>query len=857
MNRHARVLVQLIQIVLCLAGMDASRVYGELPNPILETVFPAGGAAGETVDVTISGSALDGLATLHSSVPGIRFEQHTNDPQRFRISIPSGTPPGLYDLWAVCAAGLSSPRPFLIGNRSEILEIEPNESADSSQSVPLDVVINGQVEKAGDQDHFRFTAKRGQRVIIECWAERIDSRLRAVLEVLAADGRRLAVNRGYFGIDPLIDFRVPADGIYVVRVHDLVYAGGSEHYYRLDIDTGPRVVFAFPSVVQRGQAATVTLFGWNLRVDRSGSRATAISSHSAPVGAGGPSGGAHRETVTEDPRSLPVHGDLHGFDRVDVDLPAEQTHRAWPLPVRLRPAQVALEGFAYQFPGGHAPLVIGVTDVPVTRGGGQNHSPGTAQVIPCPCEVNGQLVAGDQRDWFAIDARRGEVLYFEAFAERAHSPLDLDLSILDSTGQQELARFSDELKNIGRQALPTDHLDPAGRWVVPDDGRYLVVVRNLIGGLHSDLRRTYRLSVRREEPELQLAVLPHRSEPAALNVPRGGRAVLDVLAFRRRGLNTSIRIAAHDLPAGIECPDVWLGPGVDRGTVVVSAKDDAPAMIGELQLTGFADSADRSNARGGAVVRTGLPRGWGRLTSKIPLAVAGEAPLRISADGHEPRDHHLYGELRVRHSPGGILDVAVYVERREDNQEAPIKIMGIGLPEMIRNQTATIPAGQNKGYISFYLPRTLPVGSYSLAIQAETTVPIPNSEKTETVTVYSNPVTLDVHPPAFHVVVDPDAPRRIKRGQVVQVNYSAHRVNGFISKIHTELASPGRVTKVIGLRGRGVSFVGQIETGTIQIIANEDAPLGQQPFLRLYAIGVLEDEPLFHGSSFLELEVVE
>ena len=54
-----------------------------------------------------------------------------------------------------------------------------------------------------------------------------------------------------------------------------------------------------------------------------------------------------------------------------------------------------------------------------------------------------------------------------------------------------------------------------------------------------------------------------------------------------------------------------------------------------------------------------------------------------------------------------------------------------------------------------------------------------------------------------------------------------------------------------------MTFVGQAESGNIQIIANEDAPLGQQPFLRLYAVGVLEDEPVYHGSCLLPLEIVE
>ena len=74
-----------------------------------------------------------------------------------------------------------------------------------------------------------------------------------------------------------------------------------------------------------------------------------------------------------------------------------------------------------------------------------------------------------------------------------------------------------------------------------------------------------------------------------------------------------------------------------------------------------------------------------------------------------------------------------------------------------------------------------------------------------------------------------------------------------IDKIHTEVEAPA--VKVDGLRVRGVTFVGQTEEGTLQIIANEDAPLGKQPFIRLSAVGVVEDQAVYHGSCFLNLEI--
>jgi len=802
-----------LAIGLALATTTAATA--QLPNPALNTVFPPGGQVGQTVDVTIAGDALEELETLQCSDQRIRFQPV--GPNQFRATIPADVMPGAYDLWAVGRNGVSSQRTFVLGNRSELLEAEPNETPDSAQSIPLDVVVNGRIEKGGDQDQFRFSAKQGQRVVIECRAERIDSRLSAVLELYDNNGRRIAVNRGSAGIDPMIDFRVPADGDYVVKLFDLVFSGSGEHYYRLEVDTGPRVAFAVPCVVQRGKPARVTLYGWN----------------------------------------LPQKGDAFDSAQVDVQPPSEPLLA--PMPVRLRAEQVTVDAFAYHYPGGHASVSIGVTDVPVIAEQQVSHSVDSAQEISFPCEVSGQLLAGDEQDWYAVQAERGDVIWIEAFGARIGSPVDLDVSLLDSSGENELARFSDDVQNVGGKRFPSNHLDPAGRWVVHEDGRYLIMIRNLIGGLEDDPRRVYRLSLRREEPDFDLAVVPRSEAPLSLNVSKGGRSIVDVLAFRRRGLTGAIRITATDLPAGVECPDIWLGPGVNSAPLTITADAKAANLVSTLNVEGHAESVGRRTARGGTTVRGGTANGWGRLTATIPLALRGESSLRIVADGHETRPHHLYGDMNVRHSPGGMFDVAVHLERRDTGHNPPVELIGVGVPASIKNQTATIPAGSNKGYLSFYLPPTLPVGRYTWAVKAVTTVPgATNKETGQTeanqVTVFSNPVTVDVRPAAFVVDVDPYAPKTIRRGEIVKVNYVARRINGFISKIHTELMAPD---EVVGIRGRGVTFVGQTDSGTIQIVANDNAPLGQQPFLRLYAVGVVEDQPVYHGSCFLDLEIVE
>src|ERR1035438_3622118 len=57
----------------------------QLPNPVLHTVFPAGGQAGTTVIVAIDGTSLDGLRDIRSTIP--QWTAKKIDAKRFSIEI--------------------------------------------------------------------------------------------------------------------------------------------------------------------------------------------------------------------------------------------------------------------------------------------------------------------------------------------------------------------------------------------------------------------------------------------------------------------------------------------------------------------------------------------------------------------------------------------------------------------------------------------------------------------------------------------------------------------------------------------------------------------------------------------------
>jgi hypothetical protein len=335
------------QVLVLLFALPGS-VKGQAKNPVLNNVFPPGGQAGSTVEVVAHGSDLDGLTSIICSCAGVTFRPIAED--RFAAVIPADAPTGSYDIRVVGVYGVSSPQTFVVGSRPELIESSANNDS-AAPVAKLNSVVNGRVEKNGDVDTFRFDAHAGNRLIIDCRAERMDSRLRAVLELFDPSGRRVATSRGYFGIDPLIDFRVPTDGAYMLKIYDRTYTGSDDHFYRLSIDAGPRVLFAFPSTVAVGSTSRVTLYGWNLTMPQPG--LVAANDRNVAKGEFGEAGNDRSVTTAE---VSPALGPDPPFDRIEVDVTAPKPGEHYSVPLLLRSGQASLDVFAYRYPGSDEPI---------------------------------------------------------------------------------------------------------------------------------------------------------------------------------------------------------------------------------------------------------------------------------------------------------------------------------------------------------------------------------------------------------------------------------------------------------------------------------------------------------------------
>src|SRR5262249_1273868 len=147
----------------CLALMAAAPPKTlEPPQPVLQWIYPAGGRQGTTVEVTLSGTAVEPQTVLVSG-EGVRARRV--DDQRIAVEIAADAPMGVRELRVLNAGGISNRFRFELGELPEIAEREPNSDRQAPQRIELlPVVVNGQIQE-GDRDYFRFHATAGQTIV--------------------------------------------------------------------------------------------------------------------------------------------------------------------------------------------------------------------------------------------------------------------------------------------------------------------------------------------------------------------------------------------------------------------------------------------------------------------------------------------------------------------------------------------------------------------------------------------------------------------------------------------------------------------------------------------------------------------
>jgi hypothetical protein len=700
--------VKALMFITAVAAPLLSRA--ELPLTRLSTLFPPGGRAGTSFEVAITGTDLDETNHLHfshtniTSKPKLSEKTGEPDPNRFLVTIGADVPPGIYEARAVGRFGASNPRGFVVGNLAELTSPTTNHTAESAAEVTLGTVVNGRAD-ANAVDYYQFSAKKGQRVLVECLAKDIDSRLDDTLILSDTGGRELERQRR----GGLLDFIAPVDGRFVIGVSDFIYRGGDEYFYRLTIGAGPHLDFVFPPAGLPGTKAQYTLYGRNLP---GGASTNGLSIDGKPL-----------EQLT-----------------VEIELPeGPAAQRSPPTGLALKPAEAVIEGLEYRLNTGRevsSPVLLSFATAPVVRESEPNSEPEQAQTVSVPCEFVGQFYPAGDRDWLKFEAKKGEIYWIEAFSHRLGlptAPFALVQRVTRNDKGEDQASDVNEIyasdANIGGPEFNTSTRDPSGRFEVKEDGVYRVRVSDLFNRYQSNPRFVYRLSVRKETPDFRLVALPQAPPPlnkdakeATLWTPllrRGETVPVKVLAFRRDNFEGEIQLGVEGLPRGVTAGAGRIETSKNSGLLFLTAAEDVESWFGPVTVVGKATVAGNElmrKARAGTI-------SWSvpdynneavrpRLARALFLTISGaeSAPVTI-----EPTENKTWEAVS-----GTKLQIPLNVIRRgEFNETLSLKATGVagldGLKELtVENKTNAasleIDLGQQK----------LSAGTYTFYLQAQT-----------------------------------------------------------------------------------------------------------------------------------------
>lgn len=678
----------------------------QLPTSTLETIFPAGGQTGTTVEVEIRGKDLDEARSLHFSHQGIAAKPKMAEADdfhekpypvrgRFVVSIKKDVPPGIYEVRVVSRFGISNPRAFVVGSLPEVLkEGNPNRAQDA-MPVKLGSTVNARAKKAAI-DYYAVDLKKGQDMLVDCWGQRIDSRMNPTLMVTGPSGKELARARDVEHRDAVVHVRAPRDGTYTVAVWDFLYDGGDDYPYRLSLVDAPYIDFIFPPVGEAGKTGQYTIYGRNL------------------------------------PAGKPANGmtvGLSGLEQqvVKVALPGGNNTSRLPIGDYLAPYSAPISGKLFRIKGSNPALInYAAAPVVVEKEPENNDQP---QAVKVPCEYAGQFYPYGDKDWISFEAKKGEVYWINLVSHRlgvaADPLLVVERVTQDKEGKEQIKEIAavDDPKypnNDDNYNMKTD--DPWYRLRVDQDATYRVMVKDLYNNPTSDPRFVYRLQIQQQQPDFQLvAFSPPRKgsrnemSPSACVLRKGGAAALRLQVLRKNGFDGEVAVSVEGLPAGVTCAGASIGGKVRRGWLVFESTEKTKPWAGPIRIVGKAKINGKDvtrTARAGALLwaKGNNDPVRSRMIRDITLAVidAEQAPVSIQAGD---------GKL-LETSLGGKFELPVKLTKREKLKGA-VKVAAVGLPKNFQDKEVNIKG--NDGKMQFEVRGTdVPVGTYTFYLRGET-----------------------------------------------------------------------------------------------------------------------------------------
>lgn len=461
------------------------------------------------------------------------------------VAVDANAAPGARELRIETATGLTNPIVFQVEQLPEIRELEPNDrqaypalpgvppgSQIEAEPVKLPVVFNGRI-MPGDVDRFRFRARQGQQLVMEVQAralipylaDAVPGWFQATLALYDAEGNEVAYADDFrFNPDPVLFYRIPADGEYELEIRDALYRGREDFIYRIAVSDRPFITQMFPLGGTIGTECVATISGWNL-------------------------------------------------PETSVTLPAG-------------PGEAGICHTAYSKGRRHSNSVpYAVDDLPAIDEVESNDTAKHAQKLGLPVIVNGRIGAADDVDVFSVRGQAGDRVVADVTARALNSPLDALLRLTDASGQV-VAWNDDHVEEedhlyLDKLGLVTHHADAYLMAELPHDGTYYVQLSDALS--HGGQAYGYRLRISAPRPDFALRVTP-----SSLQTRAGGTVPICVHALRQDGFAGAIDVVLKDAPAGFVLNGGRIPAGSDRVCMTLTVPGAAPAGPLGLHLKGQA-----------------------------------------------------------------------------------------------------------------------------------------------------------------------------------------------------------------------------------------------------------------------------
>jgi hypothetical protein len=187
---------------------------GSFPRPL--AVYPAGGPAGEELKVKLIGDA--------------------SGPMERTVKLPAQAQ-DRFELFSEQEQLTPQPNVLRVSYFPNALEAEPNNDVPTAQKLTEETpfAINGIIGEKGDNDCFKFTAKKGADYEIRVFGRTLRSPLDPVLTIYNDKGAQLATNDDSGNPDSYLRWKAPADGEFILHVRDQLFRGGPTFVYRVEL----------------------------------------------------------------------------------------------------------------------------------------------------------------------------------------------------------------------------------------------------------------------------------------------------------------------------------------------------------------------------------------------------------------------------------------------------------------------------------------------------------------------------------------------------------------------------------------------------------------------------------------------